>query len=177
MTKYFFPLVLSIQKHTFVVKKISVYINMKKINFWASVFMIIGMLCACNKENEKAEEFNIVGSAWEIASYAWDEKDPNSAMINLILEFVSPTEVVFNYKVIKGEVPEEIHAKEWNHKLSYTYSGSILKIISSAARTVSVYEIDEERKTMRLIAEEILDEKGNVIESKKVGGDILHRIK
>ncbi|MBR6433146.1 MAG: hypothetical protein IKS70_01915 [Bacteroides sp.] len=134
--------------------------NMKRniLLLLSLVFTTLFVSCTDAKDDEKA--FNIVGTKWEM-TYRFILNDPNSALVSVIYDFSTPTEVTFRYTIKEGEIDPQYKSLLETKKLSYTYTKPMLKISFPNGFGKTVYKVDEEAGTMSIVGKEILDEKGN----------------
>ncbi len=145
----------------------------RKIVLLPLLLMALFVSCTKVQNNPKAPQnepkvpekaFNIVGTKWE-ATYRFDEKDPKSALVSVIYDFKTSTEVVFVHTIKEGSVdPGEFPNEPIN--LSYTYITPTLKILSADKKTRTVYKVDEKAGTMSIVGDEVLDN-GKWVEGKE----------
>lgn len=140
------------------------------------VFTVLFVSCTKAQEAPRVPnaKFDLVGTKWE-DTYRWDNNDPNSAIVNVVLSFKTSTEVIFVHSVKKGTLdPEEFSTAPI--KYSYTYAAPILKVLSVDKTTKTVYKVDEKAGTMFIVAQETLND-GKWVESKDSDYVLLHLVK
>ncbi|MBR8729129.1 hypothetical protein IX332_000439 [Porphyromonas levii] len=139
---------------------------MKKILLLQLLLMTtLFVSCVGMKESPKVQEkpFDIVRTKWE-ADYHFSKGDPKSALVNVVFDFKSPTEVVFVHKIKNGFVdPQEFPDKPIIY--NYTYVSPLLKILSHDKKKWTVYKVDEKAGTMSTVRDEWVnkDEAGLII--------------
>lgn len=147
----------------------------KKILFLLLSLMSLFVSCSGTKEvpNEPEREFTFIGSKWE-ATYRFDPNDPNSALVHVTFDFSSPREVIFSYKEVKGIItPEDRYLLE-TQKFSYTYTQSVLKILSQDKTVKTIYKVDEKGGTMSIVGNETLNDDGEWVPSEDNDSTIFH---
>lgn len=141
------------------------------------VFTALFASCTSTSDKHRTPEkpFNIVGTKWE-ANYHFEENNPASALVTVVFDFKTPTEVVLEeHKIKEGTVEPELFPNEPWH-LSYTYTAPFVKIRSADQNTITIYKVDETTGTMETVGDEVL-ENGKWIKGKEVYKITLHLIK
>lgn len=141
------------------------------------VFTALFISCTGAKDSPKVPEkpFDIVGTKWE-ATYRITANNPSSALVSVVYDFSSPTEVTFKYAIKEGIVAEEDMGLLNPTKFFYTYAASTLKILSYDGTIKTVYKVDEKSGTMFVTGKETLDSNGKWIPGKDED-DIILRLK
>lgn len=131
--------------------------NMKRKIVLLPLFLITLLVSCTTEEKAPEKEFNLVGTKWE-ATYHFILNNPESALVSVVYDFSTPTEVTFSYTIKEGTIkPEDMYLLE-TKKFSYTYTKPTLKILSQDKWVKTIYKVDEKAGTMSIVGKESFED-------------------
>lgn len=140
--------------------------NMKRniLLLLSLALMTLFVSCTNNKDDSNISEkpFDIAYTKWE-GTYHFTLNNPESALVSVVFDFKTPTEVTFSYTIKEGSIdPEDLYLLD-TQKFTYTYTKPTLKILSQDKLVKTIYNVDEKAGIMSIVGQETLDDNGKWI--------------